>query len=210
MDNSYINKYDEHFNVKEMTPESYRALFENSVQGIYQSTPQGRLIMVNPRLVEILGYSSMEELLKLDMAKDLYFYPDERERLTAKYLDYYQVDIKWKKKDGSPIFVRVHGRTIKDIYNKIIRYEAMVEDITEKKLLEEAKKTSDESFRLIFENALEGIYKSKVDGSIVMANPAFVKMLGYKTVDEVLKLNFINDIYFDAEARKDVIILICV
>ena len=57
----------------------YHNLFENSLDGIYKSTPEGKFIDVNPALVKMIGYDSKKELLAIDIKKDLYFDIQDRE-----------------------------------------------------------------------------------------------------------------------------------
>src|SRR4030042_3898022 len=55
-----------------------RALFENMPNGVFQSSPEGRIVTANPTLVQLLGYTSLEKLLKVDIARDLYANPRDR------------------------------------------------------------------------------------------------------------------------------------
>ena len=85
------------------TGKDFKCLFENSIDGIYRSTLEGRYLEVNMALVHMLGYSSKEELLGVN-TRDLYFSPDdrpshdERDKIFSTSL---------KKKDGSRIFVEI-------------------------------------------------------------------------------------------------------
>src|SRR2546426_7376235 len=60
----------------------YRELFDNIQEGLFFSTPEGRFIEVNDAMVRMLGYASREELLHIDIPTQLYFSPEERQRLT--------------------------------------------------------------------------------------------------------------------------------
>jgi PAS domain S-box-containing protein len=120
--------------------ESYRQLFERATYGIYRSTVGGRLVTVNPALVRMLGYDSAEELLSIDMARDLYLDPGERARLIERHRDsgvIEGVEVAWKRKDGKPVLVRLSGAALRDEVGGVIGFEMIVEDVTERRVLEE-------------------------------------------------------------------------
>lgn len=118
---------------------SYRLLTEGALYGIYRSTVEGRFLSVNPALVAMLGYSSQEELLSVDMAGDVYADKEERGRLIAQYRDSGRisgVEVEWKRKDGKPITVRLSGRPVRDETGRLTCFEMIVEDVTERRALE--------------------------------------------------------------------------
>jgi PAS domain S-box-containing protein len=119
---------------------NFRGLFENASIGIYRSTPDGIFIMANPALLKIFGYDSFKEFVKLNAA-DGYIDPDKR-LLFIKQLketgNLFGFEAEWKKKDGTIIFIRETARTVKDTDGNLMYYEGTVEDITEKKKIEEA------------------------------------------------------------------------
>ena len=83
-------------------------------------------------------------------------------------------------------------------------------DLTEQKQIEDALRKSEEKYRAIFENAVEGIYQTTYDGQLVNANPAMARMLGYASVDDLLAaVNDIGqDLYVSAAARREFIDLL--
>jgi two-component system cell cycle sensor histidine kinase/response regulator CckA len=123
-----------------LAEERHRQLIQNAVYGIYRSSLDGKFLEVNPALVQMLGYGSAEELLAVDMATDIYLDPDERHHLIEQYRQAGRIEgieVKWKRKDGSPITVRLSGRTLHDERGKLEGFEMIVEDVTERRLLEE-------------------------------------------------------------------------
>lgn len=118
--------------------ECYRSLFENSLDGIYQTTLEGKYIDANTALVNMLGYDSKEELLKIDIPTQLYLRkddrpsPDKRDRIFETQL---------KRKDGSVITVEINSRVVHK-KGKPVYYEGIVRDITERKITEEKLKES--------------------------------------------------------------------
>ena len=116
----------------------YHELFEHAVQGIFQSTADGLLLNANPALLNMLGYSSIEELQQVDL-DTLYTNPDERVML-AEVLrqDGYchGIELCLRKKDGTPITVVEHSRAVKDDDGNVLSYEGIIEDVTARKALE--------------------------------------------------------------------------
>ena len=137
---------EEHLAVRTRRSEAdLRALVDHAVFGIYRSTRDGRLLMVNRALVEMLGYDSAEELLAVSMASALYQQPEERSRLLELYAarDYFRsVEVGWKRKEGTPIRVRLSGRPVPAPDGELATLEVFVEDITERLALEDQLRQS--------------------------------------------------------------------
>jgi PAS domain S-box-containing protein len=118
----------------------YRNLFEQNPTGIYRTTPQGRVVMANPTLLRMLGYASMEEIAAIDIETHGVESPYERSRfreLVDRDGEVRGLEASWLKKDGSVIFVRENARAIRDAAGSVVYYEGTVEDITERKRLEQ-------------------------------------------------------------------------
>ncbi|MBI5475665.1 MAG: PAS domain S-box protein [Ignavibacteriales bacterium] len=118
----------------------FKDIVEWAPLGIYQSTPAGQFLTANLSLASMLGYPSVEELMKINI-KDCYYNSDERENIINKYThsesgEITNLEILWKKKNGSPISILLSAHALKDSEGKIIYYEGFVHDITEKKSLE--------------------------------------------------------------------------
>jgi len=150
---------------RERGEEKFRRVFENAPIGIYRTTPDGRIIMANPAIVHMLGYSSSEELVQLNLEGEEY--PPEYPRSEFKQ----RIDRKgkilglestWTRKDGKQIFVRESARAFFDDNGKPLYYEGMVEDITERKLAEEElRKARDELEIRVKERTAELVYINK-------------------------------------------------
>ncbi|MDP2423142.1 MAG: PAS domain S-box protein, partial [Bacteroidales bacterium] len=114
----------------------HRDIFTYAPVGIYQTTKEGDFITLNDRLVEILGYESVEDLKQRNMAKDIYYDEEERRTLITKYKpigDVQNVEVRWKKKDGTPVWIGLSVHTVKDTSNITLYFEGFVQDITERK-----------------------------------------------------------------------------
>jgi PAS domain S-box-containing protein len=124
---------------------NYRLLVERSPYGIVRSTPDGRVLMVNPALVRMLGYDSEEELLRVNPARDVYVDSAERERNIELYSRTDLIvdsEALWKTKDGRQITVRRNGRVARDETGRVEYFQLIVEDVTERRLLEDQARQS--------------------------------------------------------------------
>lgn len=120
--------------------ERYRSMVQNAVYGIYRSTPEGRFLDVNPALVRMLGYETVDEVMALDIATDLYCDPEERTKLVERYRQTGHIDgveVEWKRKDGSPVHLRLSGRAVRDASGALQEFEIIAEDITARWSLEQ-------------------------------------------------------------------------
>ncbi|OYW00990.1 MAG: hypothetical protein B7X11_04255, partial [Acidobacteria bacterium 37-65-4] len=116
----------------------FRRLVEHAPVGIYRSSAAGRFLTVNPALTGMLGYASVEEMLRLDIARDLYVERDVRDdltRLTERH-DVATREVEWKRKDGRRITVRLSVRAIRGESGDIEFYEGLAEDVTQQHVLE--------------------------------------------------------------------------
>lgn len=114
----------------------YRQLFEESKDFIFETTADGKFISINQAGVEILGYESKEEILKINIPRDLYVVPEEREKFKAEMEKYgYVIDfeVHLKKKNGDRITLVETATAVYDDNNRIIGYRGIGRDLTEKK-----------------------------------------------------------------------------
>jgi len=128
----------------------YRLFFAHALEGLFRSTPEGRFTEVNPALVRMLGYRSAEEVLALHIPDDLYVDPAQRERLRADYESggvMQGAEVLWKKKNGGHLVVSLHGTVLRDARGKLLGYEGLVLDVTERKRAEEALRWNEERYR---------------------------------------------------------------
>ncbi len=120
--------------------QKYRSLFEESKDEVYITTPEGKILDVNPAGVKLFGYSSKEELLRVDIPRQLYWNSHQREeykRLLDKQGYVKDFELEMKTKDGKKIVVLDTGSVVRDSSGNIVAYRGIVRDITERKSLEE-------------------------------------------------------------------------
>ncbi len=118
---------------------SFRSVIENAPYGIYRAHPDGKFLLVNPALQKMLGYESEDELLRVNLATGVHRDPLEHQKLNdlfANQKDFTDVEVEWKRKDGTPIKARCTGWLVKDAGESADYFEVFVEDVTEKRVLE--------------------------------------------------------------------------
>jgi PAS domain S-box-containing protein len=120
----------------------YRSIFENTIEGIFQTTPEGRFLDINPAVVRIHGYDSADDMVKAisDINNQLYVNPEQRKkyiRILKSKGEIKNFEAEMYKKDGSRIWTSMNVRAVRDDEGNILYFEGTIEDITERKRSEE-------------------------------------------------------------------------
>lgn len=141
--------------------EKYRRIFENALEGIFQTSPDGNLISANPALAQIYGYDSPEELMASvnDIERQLYVLPHRRQEFFALMEQYGTVsefESEVYRRDGSIIWISEDARTVFDASDEVLYYQGFAEDITLRRLVdvERLRFTNDLETALIAEEKL--------------------------------------------------------
>ena len=120
--------------------ERFRGIFENAAIGLYRTTPDGRILIANPALLRMLGYSSLDELAQRNLEEGGYEPGYARsafkQRIESAGL-VIGLESAWIRKDGTTLFVRESARVVRDETGNTLYYEGAVEDITERKQVED-------------------------------------------------------------------------
>jgi PAS domain S-box-containing protein len=117
----------------------FRSVVEDAPYGIYRASITGRFLQVNPALQKMLGYEHEQELLKRDLAKDIFRHNGEYQRLTELLngtKEIKDLEMEWNRYDGTSITVRCSGHSIHDENGFPKHFEVFAEDVTEKRVLE--------------------------------------------------------------------------
>lgn len=138
---SLQNKEFNNYQKLHSTEAKYRSIFENSVEGIFQSTPDGRYVYANRTLARIFGYDSPEELIARvnQIGKQIYVNSSRREEfidLISRDGTVLKFEYQAYRVDGSIVWISENARAVYDQEGKLIAYEGDIEDITERKLAE--------------------------------------------------------------------------
>ncbi len=132
----------------QLSEKKFHSIFENSMEGIFQSSIEGKFLTVNPALVKILGYDSAEELLSVDIAKDIFIDPKTREVLIEELREKKEINnrnISLKKKDGNIVVIRLNDRMLTDENGNQPYFEGNIEDITEQVKIEAERRKAEEA-----------------------------------------------------------------
>ena len=127
---------------RRLTEEKYRTIFENAIEGIYQITPQGKYISVNPAMARMFGFDSPSELLnaRTDVKAQEYVHPEMREEFisSVRWVGIVQnFEYEAYRKDREVIWVSTNARAVRDSSGKILYLEGTVQEITERRKLEQ-------------------------------------------------------------------------
>lgn len=183
----------------------FRSLYENATIGIYRTTPDGKILMSNPTLVKIFGYNSLEELLQMN-ASEAYYDPSTREIFQRELLSKGKIfgfESIWKRKDGTMVYARESARVVKDENGNVLYYEGTVEDISEKKKIEEAlieaKERAEQSDRFKSEFLAQMSHEIRTPLNVILNFAAMLKEDLHDKVDDEMKDSF--DV-IDAEGKR--------
>ncbi|XGV95908.1 MAG: PAS domain S-box protein [Leptolyngbya sp. BL-A-14] len=173
----------------------YRSIFENAIEGIFQTTPDGRYLSANAALAKLYGYDSPEELIATltDIEHQLYVDPTRRaefSRLVKTQGTIAEFESQVYRKDGSTIWVSENARAVYSPQGELLYYEGTGEDITERKQAELALQQSEARYRAVVEDQTEMIDRFLPDGTITFVNDAYCRAHG-KTREELIGQNFI-------------------
>jgi two-component system, cell cycle sensor histidine kinase and response regulator CckA len=185
--------------------EKYRNIFENAVEGIFQTTFDGHLINGNPALARMLGYDSPDELIAAvkDLGQQIYVYPEDR----VEFLKLLQengiveaLEVQMYRKDGSIIWTSMSTRAVYDESANITSIDGTLEDITQRKLGEQALLESEAKYRSVVESSLAGFYI--IEGDLFrFVNRRFCETTGYTYAEVVNRVRFMDLIHPDDRVR---------
>ncbi len=176
------------------TEKKYRSIFENAVEGIFQTTPDGRFVAANPALARMLGFDSPEELMsaRTDIAREHYVDQQSREAFKQSMEeDGFVFDFEFEayRKDKSKIWLSENVRAVRDQDGIVAYYEGTTQDITGRKRAEEALRESEERYRDLVENSLDLICTHDLNGLILSANRAAMELMGYGSDSHLVRTN---------------------
>ena len=146
--------------------EKYRKIFEDAMEGIYRTTPEGRLLSANPAFARMFGFSSPEDMIDgvTSIDEQLCVNPQDREpllRMLNEYGKVEQYEVEVYRKDKSRFWMSMNMRTVRDADGRVLYFEGTNIDITERKRVEAALIRAEEKYRDIFENSVTGIYPGR-------------------------------------------------
>jgi PAS domain S-box-containing protein len=184
--------------------EEFKRLFEHIATGVFISSKKGKFLNANQALLDMLGYDSKEEFLNIDLPTDLYVRPEDRRTFQemmerdGRVIDY---EVDFKRKDGSTIPILLTGHARYDHQGKVIGYEGLNVDLTQRKLMEKELKEAYDFMNKIVRSSPNPTMATDLKGNIIIWNRAAAETLGYKADEVIGKMN-IDKIYPEDMARK--------
>ncbi|MCX6698555.1 MAG: PAS domain S-box protein, partial [Methanomicrobiales archaeon] len=162
----------------------YRDIFENSVIGLFQTAPGGRLIDVNDALARMYGFADAAEMLTagLDVGNPPYANPENQQevlRILAEKGVIENYEAPHLKKDGTRFWVSITSRTIRDPDGDVLLYEGTIIDITDRKRAEEALMESERSYHGLFNTVRHAIFILDHEGKFLDVNEGAETMYDY-------------------------------
>jgi PAS domain S-box-containing protein len=162
--------------------ERFRSLFENAVMGLYRATPDGQVLMANPALLRIAGYSSFEELAAINLESQGYPSGHSRAAFRQEIEAAGQIigmEFAWRRSDGSTVHVRENARAIRDQEGNTLYYEGTIEDISEQKRAAKALQENELRYRALFERTSDAVFILDLEGRYIAVNQRAADMIGY-------------------------------
>jgi diguanylate cyclase (GGDEF)-like protein/PAS domain S-box-containing protein len=184
-----------------LSEQKYRNIVDYASVGIYRSSPDGTILMANPTLARILGYDSIDELQRRNLATDVYVTEEERESALTRFAaNGYAIEeeLLWRKRDGTPIWVQLNAHAI-DLHEGAEVFEGFVFDITERKMADEQVAAADAQRKAVLDAASRvSIIATDPQGVITVFNSGAERMLGHMASD-VIGLRNVTELHLDTE-----------
>jgi len=188
--------------------QKYRSIFENLVLGIFQSTLEGKFLSVNPALARLAGYDSPQDFLNsVPGVSDVYADPkraDELRQLLVAQMIVRDFEAELKSRDGSKRTASMNVRAVAGHPGGSFYLDGTIQDITPRKLAEQALQDAEQKYRSIFENAVLGIFQTNLEGDFLSVNPALARLGGYDSPEDFLNhVPGAAEIYVDLKRRDE-------
>jgi two-component system, cell cycle sensor histidine kinase and response regulator CckA len=182
--------------------EKYRTLFEESFDGLFVTSPTGKILDMNKKGVAIFGYDTKEEMSRLDLGRDVYAYPVDRKRILAmvEAQGSAEYEVVVKKKNGELMITQSSLTAVRDEQGAITTYRGIIRDITERKRVEEALRAASLYNRSLIEASLDPLVTISAEGKITDVNRATERVTGYAR-DELIGTDF-ADYFTDSQKAR--------
>ncbi len=160
----------------------FRGLFESMMEGVYQTSRDGRILVANPAFVNLMGYDSAEELYQVP-AGSLYWYPGDRETFARRVESEGELrneEYILRRKDGSMLVVMDSSRVVRDAHGRVTGYEGTITDITERKRAETAVFQAKERAQVTLQSIGDAVITTDSEGRIDYMNPVAESLTGWE------------------------------
>lgn len=157
----------------------------------------------------IFGLEPRESVIRFDSFGEL-LHPEDRVRVAGAIAETigggarYDIEYRIVRPNGEIRFIHSQGDVVKDASGKPYHMFGTVQDITEQKHAEQALREAEHKYREIFENSIEGIFQSTVDGTFLSANPALARIFGYESPEDLISsIRDIEETIYVDPTRRD-------
>jgi diguanylate cyclase (GGDEF)-like protein/PAS domain S-box-containing protein len=186
----------------------FRGLFEGVIEGVYQSTRDGRLVSVNSAFVQMLGFDSAEEMYALPSSVMLYWSAPDRAEFVRRVDADGEVrssEVLLRRRDGTQVVALENSRGVRDASGRIVGYEGTVADITERKRAEQAIYAEKDRASVTLQSIGDAVITTDATGHIDYLNPVAERLTGWPLSEA--RGRAINDVLtlIDESTRKPVV-----
>jgi two-component system NtrC family sensor kinase len=184
--------------------ERLRRLFERVRHGLFISSKEGRFMECNQALLDMLGYTDKKEFLRIDIVREVYAKPKDREIFMERMKRngfVKDMEVEFKKRDGENITILLTGYPIISDAGEIVGYEGINLDITDRKRIEDELREANEFFTNLIESSVDGIIATDMKGNIFIFNKGAETLTGYKAEEVIGKIH-ITQIYPPGIAKE--------
>jgi PAS domain S-box-containing protein len=198
-----------------LSERKYREIFENAVEGLFQTDLEGRILSASPSMARILGYDSPGHLMASvsDLRSQFSLDGGDPDNVLDAVLKRGEIvghECRCGRGDGQRIWVSLSARIGRGEEGTSAFLEGFLVDISDRKRAEEEMRLSEGKYRSIFENSVEGIFRSTPEGRFLSINPAGVRMFGYGSQQEMIDsvVDIAQELYVDPgdrEKRKELL-----
>ena len=183
----------------------YRDIFDGALEGIYRTSLEGKNLAANPALARMLGYDSPEEVVStiVDSANQVWANPNDRAGFLHRLEQYGSVrgyECQYKRKDGTVIWVSLSGRIVYGADGRALYTDGFVQDITERRRMEQALRRSEEKFAKVFlcSPAVSILFTPEAKGNrIADVNEAFEQNTGFRREEVIGRTTQELDLWAD-------------
>lgn len=160
----------------------YKNIFENAQEGIFQSTPEGQFLSLNPAMARIFGFDSPREMRArfTDIGNQMYLFPEDRKSILKEGLATGEManrEVRMRRKDGSVFWAELNGRVVLDAEGRTDYFEGFVSDVSERHRFVEELAQSEKRFRSLVETMSQGLVQVDDQGVLIYCNDHFCEMV---------------------------------
>jgi PAS domain S-box-containing protein len=175
--------------------EKYRGIFENALEGLFQTTIDGRFLSANPAMAQILGYDSPEELISsvTEIRQQLYVNPEDRDKIVSAISKHREVigrEIQFYRKDKQKIWISISARLARNDAGKPAFIEGFLTDISDRKQAEEALAESRDYLHEIISSIADPMFVKDRQHRWVLVNNALCTFMGHTRAELLGKSDY--------------------